>query len=103
MDGRANPLMDRKVVGVVLFGVVAAWVNEILRKNAYVLNMFFVFQKTFIYRRNAKDGGRQMEDQGCKMDGERRTEMIERTEDGRRRMEDGRRRVKDKGRMIEDE
>ena len=23
MDGRANPLMDRKVVGVVLFGVVA--------------------------------------------------------------------------------
>jgi len=22
MDGRANPLMDRKVVGVVLFGVV---------------------------------------------------------------------------------
>jgi len=91
MDGGANPLMDRKVVGVVLFGVVAAWVNEILRKNAYVLNMFFVFQKTFnIYRRNAKDGGRQMEDQGCKMDGERRTEMIERTVAGRRRMEDGR-------------
>jgi len=24
MDGRANPLMDRKVVGVVLFAVVAA-------------------------------------------------------------------------------
>ena len=23
MDGRANPLMDRKVVGVVFFGVVA--------------------------------------------------------------------------------
>ena len=23
MDGRANPLMDRKVVGVVLFGMVA--------------------------------------------------------------------------------
>ena len=23
MDGRANPLMDRKVVGVVLFGVVS--------------------------------------------------------------------------------
>jgi len=23
MDGRANPLMDRQVVGVVLFGVVA--------------------------------------------------------------------------------
>jgi hypothetical protein len=23
MDGRANPLMDRKVVGVVLFGVLA--------------------------------------------------------------------------------
>jgi len=23
MDGKANPLMDRKVVGVVLFGVVA--------------------------------------------------------------------------------
>jgi len=23
MDGRANPLMDRKVVGVVLFGAVA--------------------------------------------------------------------------------
>ena len=23
MDGRANPLMDRKVVGVVCFGVVA--------------------------------------------------------------------------------
>ena len=23
MDGRANPLMDRKVVGAVLFGVVA--------------------------------------------------------------------------------
>ena len=24
MDGKANPLMDRKLVGVVLFGVVAA-------------------------------------------------------------------------------
>jgi hypothetical protein len=24
MDGKANPLMDRKVVGVVFFGVVAA-------------------------------------------------------------------------------
>jgi len=24
MDGRANPLMDRKVAGVVLFGVVAS-------------------------------------------------------------------------------
>jgi hypothetical protein len=35
MDGGANPLMDRKVVGVVLFGVVAAWVNEILRKNIF--------------------------------------------------------------------
>ena len=23
MDGRANPLLDRKVVGVVLFGVIA--------------------------------------------------------------------------------
>ena len=27
MDGRANPLMDRKVVGVVLFGVVAVFIS----------------------------------------------------------------------------
>ena len=34
MDGRANPLMDRKVVGVVFFGVVAMVAAVTSRRTA---------------------------------------------------------------------
>jgi hypothetical protein len=72
MDGGANPLMDRKVVGVVLFGVVAAWVNEILRKNTYFFNICF-FSKN-LQDLSAECEGRRTADGGPRVQDGRRTE-----------------------------